>query len=98
MSHTSTSFGAFVVAIWNFTLFVLVPHTDKNSILINEHTGKVVSLGPTVPGKKPDKKAADEDQIAYPVNATLDKDTGLQGDEPAGVLTQQPKKTPKARP
>jgi hypothetical protein len=73
-------------------------HTDKNIVLINEHTGKVVYLGPTVPGKKHDKKAADEDQIAYPVNATLDKDTGFQGYEPAGVLTQQPKKNPKARP
>ena len=72
--------------------------TDKNIVLINEHTGKVVSLGPTVPGKKHDKKAADEDQSAYPINATLDKDTGLQGSEPAGLLTQQPKKPPKARP
>jgi len=73
-------------------------HTDKNSVLINAHSGKVVSLGPTVPGKKHDKQAADEDQIASPVNATLAKDTGCQGSEPAGVLTQQPKKTPQARP
>ena len=42
--------------------------------------------------KKHDKKAADEGEIAYPTNATLDKDTGFQGYEPAGVLTQQPKK------
>ena len=73
-------------------------HTDKHIVLINAPTGKVVSLGPTVPGKKHDKQVAEEDQIAYPVNATLDKDTGFQGSEPAGVLTQQPKKTPKARP
>jgi hypothetical protein len=39
------------------------------------------------------KKAADEEEIAYPTNATLDKDTGFQGYEPAGVLTRQPKKT-----
>jgi len=57
----------------------------------------VVYLGPTVAGKMHDKKAADEAQIAYPVNATLDKDTGFQGYEPAGVLTQQPKKPPQAR-
>ena len=44
-------------------------------------------------GKKHDKKAADEEEIAYPTNATLDKDTGFQGYEPAGVLTRQPKKT-----
>jgi hypothetical protein len=43
------------------------------------------------------KKAADEAQIAYPTNGTLDKDTGFQGYEPAGVLTRQPKKNPKAR-
>ena len=72
-------------------------HTDKNILLVNEHTDKVVSLGPTVAGKKHDKKAADEGQIAYPPNATLDKDTGFPGDEPAGVLTQQPKKNRKAR-
>jgi Helix-turn-helix of DDE superfamily endonuclease/DDE superfamily endonuclease len=72
-------------------------HTDKNLLLVNEYTSKVVYLGPTVAGKTHDKKAADEAQIAYPVNATLDKDTGFQGYEPGGVLTQQPKKSPKAR-
>ncbi len=72
-------------------------HTDKNLLLVNEYTSKVVYLGPTVAGKMHDKKAADEAQIAYPVNATLDKDTGFQGYEPAGVLTQQPKKSPKAK-
>jgi hypothetical protein len=72
-------------------------HTDKNLLLVNAYTSKVVYLGPTVAGKMHDKKAADEAQIAYPVNATLDKDTGFQGYEPAGVLTQQPKKSPKAK-
>ena len=68
-------------------------HTDKNLVLVNEHTTKVVSLGPTVVGKTHDKKAADAAQICYPTNATLGKDTGFQGYEPAGVLTRQPKKT-----
>ena len=72
-------------------------HTDKNLLLVNEHTDKVVYLGPTVAGKKHDKKAADEAQMCYPTNATLGKDTGFQGYEPAGVLTQQPKKNRKAR-
>ena len=67
--------------------------TDKILLLVNEHTDKVIYLGPTVAGKKHDKKAADEGESAYPTNATLDKDTGLQGYEPAGVLTRQPKKT-----
>lgn len=72
-------------------------HTDKNLLLVNEYTSTVVYLGPTVAGKTHDKKAADEAQLVYPVNATLDKDTGFQGYEPAGVLTQQPQKSPKAR-
>src|SRR5712692_7231945 len=38
-------------------------HTDKNLLLVNEHTDKVVYLGPTVAGKKHDKKAADEGEI-----------------------------------
>src|SRR5712691_10433359 len=67
-------------------------HTDKNILLVNEHTGKVVSLGPTMPGKTHDKKAADEAPIASRPNTTLDKGTGFQGYEPAGVLTTQPKK------
>ncbi len=65
---------------------------------MNETTSKVIYLGPTVVGTTHDKKAADEAQIAYPVHATLDKDTGCQGDEPEGVLSRQPKKNRKARP
>ena len=71
--------------------------TEKNLLLVNEMTGKVVDLGPTAPGKQQDKKAADEAQRRYPIHATLDKDTGFQGYEPPGVLTQPPKKKPKAR-
>ena len=66
--------------------------TDKNLLLVNEHTDKVIYLGPTVAGKKHDKTAADEGEMAYPINATLDKATGFQGYAPAGVLTRQPKK------
>jgi DDE superfamily endonuclease/Helix-turn-helix of DDE superfamily endonuclease len=72
-------------------------HTDKNVLLINEYTRKVVYLSPTVAGKTHDKKAADKADLVYPVNSTLDKDTGFQGYEPAGVLPQQPKKSPEAR-
>ena len=73
-------------------------HTDKNLLLGNENTGKVRYLGPTIAGKTHDKKAADAASIAYPGNATLDKDTGFQGYEPPGILTAQPKKSRKARP
>ena len=72
-------------------------HTDKHVLLINEYTSKVVSLSPTVAGKTHDKKAADEADLVYPVNSTLDKDTGFQGYEPAGVLPHQPKKSPEVR-
>lgn len=67
-------------------------HTDKNILLVNENTRKVVYLSPTVEGKKHDSRAAKESAIVYPANATLSKDTGFQGYEPAGILTEQPKK------
>jgi|SRR5215213_3484957 len=73
-------------------------HTDKNILLVHEPSNKVVYLGPTLPGKTHDKKAADAAQIVYPAQATLDKDSGFQGYEPPGVLTYQPKKSPKADP
>jgi hypothetical protein len=72
-------------------------HTDKNLLLVNEATTKVVYLGPTLPGKTHDKRAADEAPVAYPPHATLDKDTGFQGYEPPGVLTQQPQKKPRGK-
>jgi DDE superfamily endonuclease len=72
-------------------------HTDKNGLLSNAYTSKVVSLSPTVAGKTHDTTAVDEADLVYPVNSTLDKDTGFQGYEPAGVLTQQPQKSLEAR-
>ncbi len=67
-------------------------HTDKNLLLVNENTKKVVYLSATVEGKKHDKKLADESQISYPENASLTQDTGFQGYQPKGVVVQQPKK------
>jgi hypothetical protein len=67
-------------------------HTEKNILLANAHTRKVVYLSPTESGKKHDKKIADENRIMYPHGATLGKDTGFQGYEPPGVITFQPKK------
>ena len=57
----------------------------------------MVYLSPTVVGKTHDKKATDDVQIAYPINATLSKDTGFQGYEPAASLNTQPKKSQKAK-
>jgi hypothetical protein len=67
-------------------------HTDKNLLLVNENTRRVVYLSETVEGKKHDKKLAEESRLSYPRNAILTKDTGFQGYEPEGVLTAQPKK------
>jgi hypothetical protein len=72
-------------------------HTDKNILLANSHSSKVVYLSPTEMGKKHDKKIADENGIKYPAAATLGKDTGFQGYDPKGVLTFQPKKNQKAK-
>jgi hypothetical protein len=72
-------------------------HTDKNIILINESTAKVVYLGPTEAGAKHDKKAADETNLTFPSHATLDQDTGFQGYAPADVLVRQPKKKPRGQ-
>lgn len=72
-------------------------HTEKNLLLVNEQTTKVAYLSPTVPGKKHDKKMADEAQIRYPANAKLGQDTGFQGYQPEGVLTTQPKKSRKGK-
>jgi hypothetical protein len=68
-------------------------HTDKNILLVNVHTTKVVYLSPTEVGKTHDKKMVDQQPIAYPTGATLSKDTGFQGYEPEGVVTYQPKKS-----
>ena len=57
----------------------------------------MVYLPPTQPGKKHDKKVADEAAIRYPPVATLGKDTGFQGYEPPGVLAWQPKKKPRGQ-
>lgn len=71
--------------------------TEKNVLLSNAYTSKVIYLSPTVAGKTHAKKATDAADLLAPVNRTLDKDTGFQGYEPAGVLSHQPKKSPEAR-
>jgi hypothetical protein len=49
-------------------------------------------LSQTYPGKTHEKKIADEEGISYPPGATLYKDTGFQGYEPAVQQTCQAKK------
>lgn len=67
-------------------------HTDKNLLLVNGQTNRVVYLSQTQPGKSHDKKMADQANIAFPTGTTLGKDSGFQGYEPGGVATSQPKK------
>ena len=73
-------------------------HTNKNNVLANTDTRKAVYLSPTVAGKTHDKKICDQDQITFPANVLLGKDTGYQGYEPDGVITFQPQKKPRGKP
>lgn len=70
-------------------------HTVKNIIITDKTTKKIKVLGPTVEGKKHDKKAADEQACQFPEGSELWQDTGFQGYEPPGTTIHQPKKKPK---
>ena len=70
-------------------------HRKKNLLVTAER--RVVYLGRTVPGSVHDKKLADRSKLRFPADALLLKDTGLQGYEPPGTRTLQPKKKPKGR-
>jgi hypothetical protein len=72
-------------------------HTDKNILIAHAKTKRVGYLSPTYVGKTHDKKIADKENIAYPRQATLSKDTGFQGYEPKVKQTYQPKKKPRGR-
>ena len=68
-------------------------HSDKNVVLVQTRSTRVAYLGPTCPGKTHDKKAADQERIAYPRRSVLRKDTGFQGYEPNVQESLQPKKS-----
>ena len=70
-------------------------HTVKNNVITDKRTKKVKVLSRTVPGKKHDKKLADEEKYRYPKDSKLWQDNGFQGYAPEGVLIYQPKKRPK---
>jgi hypothetical protein len=67
-------------------------HCDKNVVIVNTRGKRIDYLSQTYPGKTHDKKIADEEGISYPPAATLYKDTGFQGYEPAVKKTCQAKK------
>jgi len=72
-------------------------HTVKNNLITDKRTRKVKGLSRTVAGKQHDKKLADEQDLDFPPQSKLWKDTGFQGYEPANTHTFQPKKKPKGR-
>lgn len=70
-------------------------HTIKNNIIVHPESRKICYLSDTVPGKKHDKKLADEARLTFPLNCLLEQDTGYQGFAPERVLLLQPKKKPR---
>lgn len=68
-------------------------HSDKNVVIVHTRSKRVGYLSPTQAGKTHDKKLADAEQIAYPRQAVLHKDTGFQGYEPKVKQTHQVKKS-----
>jgi len=68
-------------------------HTDKNIMIATVKKKRVSYLSQTYPGKTHDKKIADQENISYPKQINLHKDTGFQGYEPAVQKTYQPKKS-----
>jgi hypothetical protein len=69
-------------------------HCDKHVVIVQAKSKRVGFLSQMYAGKTHDKKIVDTEPIAYPPDTRLSKDTGFQGYEPAGVQTQQPKKSP----
>jgi hypothetical protein len=67
-------------------------HCEKNVVLVNTQGQRIDYLSRTYPGKTHEKKIADEEGISYPPEATLTKDSGFQGYEPAVKKTCQAKK------
>ena len=68
-------------------------HTDKNLVLAERRTTRVLYLSQTYAGTAHDKKIADYENIAYTPNTTLYQDTGFQGYQPAVAHVRQPKKS-----
>lgn len=68
-------------------------HSDKNVIIATAKRKRVSFLSQTYPGKTHDKKVADTEEISYPEQIALHKDTGFQGYEPKVRKLYQPKKS-----
>jgi len=67
-------------------------HSDKNVLVVNARSKRVVYLSPTYAGKVHEKKIADQEALAFPDDAIVYKDSGFQGYEPPVARTYQAKK------
>jgi len=68
-------------------------HADKNVVIATAKKKRISFLSQTYPGKMHDKKMADTENISYPEQIALHKDTGFQGYEPNVRKLYQPKKS-----
>jgi hypothetical protein len=67
--------------------------SDKNLVIVNAQSKRVGYLSGTDAGKTHDKKVAEAENIRYPRQSTLYKDSGFQGSEPRVQRTCHPKKS-----
>ncbi len=70
-------------------------HTVKNHLVVHPESRRICFLSQTAPGKKHDKRLADESNLSFPSLTLLEQDTGYQGYGPVGVILLQPKKKPR---
>jgi len=71
-------------------------HSDKNVVVASLKSKCIEFLSRAYVGRTHDKKIADQEDVSYPPGATLYKDTGFQGYEPAVTETCQAKKKSRA--
>src|SRR5207249_8961875 len=57
-------------------------HSDKNVLVVNARSKRVLYLSPTYAGKVHEKKIVDQESITFPDDAILYQDSGFQGYEP----------------
>ncbi len=72
-------------------------HTDKNVLIVNRRSRRVLYLSQTYPGRAHDKGIVDHEPIRYPRQARLGSDLGFEGYRPRLQEFWQPKKRPSAR-
>ncbi len=72
-------------------------HTIKNNLIVDIEDRLVCYLSGTHPGSHHDKRICDDEDLIFPPDIVLFKDTGFQGYEPDNIVTHQPKKKPRGK-